>query len=78
MRYRLKSLPETETAPALSPLEILDAVYRLPAEWREKYWQLFDAVGRCSIGRAVMASVLPVENRDGKSGHTGYRDRAAH
>jgi hypothetical protein len=36
----------TETAPALSPLQILDAVYRLPVEWREKYWQLFDAAGR--------------------------------
>jgi hypothetical protein len=41
--------PALEPAPELAPLEILDRAMRLPAEWRDRFWQLFDAVGRCPL-----------------------------
>jgi hypothetical protein len=41
--------PEAEPALELAPLEILNRAMRLPAEWRERFWQLFDAVGRCPL-----------------------------
>jgi hypothetical protein len=48
--------PALELAPELAPLEILDRAMRLPTEWRERFWQVFDAVGRCPLpDRAMQA-----------------------
>jgi hypothetical protein len=41
--------PALEPAPELAPLEILDRAMRLPTEWRDRFWQLLDAAGRCPL-----------------------------
>jgi hypothetical protein len=48
--------PALEPAPELAPLTILDRAMRLPTEWRERFWQLLDAAGRCPLpDRALQA-----------------------
>jgi hypothetical protein len=48
--------PALEPVPELAPLEILDRAMRLPTEWRNRFWQLFDAAGRCPLpDRAMQA-----------------------
>jgi hypothetical protein len=43
-----------EPVPELAPLEILDKTMRLPAEWRDRFWQLFDAAGRRPLPERAM------------------------
>jgi hypothetical protein len=48
--------PALEPISELAPLEILDRAMRLPTEWRERFWQLLDAAGRCPLpDRALQA-----------------------
>jgi hypothetical protein len=48
--------PALEPVSELAPLTILDRAMRLPTEWRERFWQLLDAAGRCPLpDRAMQA-----------------------
>jgi hypothetical protein len=48
--------PALEPVSELAPLEVLDRAMRLPDKWRDRFWQLLDAAGRCPLpDRAMQA-----------------------